>query len=217
MAKVGTETPALGLSEAELRRELERELIQSPRAEGGVRPVHAIPTASPASSPRITCASPSSSGRPACGCRESDESPEPFPTPGEPLACLGTPFPRSRAFAPRARWQPSQTRMATRRRGRGKPTPKPTPATTKSMVRISAATRTTITSRACARAAKPRRAQAASGSLPIEAARDYVAGSARACSQGCVAGRAGRTRPPRSRPRAAALRPPPPRSPAPAR
>ena len=42
MAKADTETPTLGLSEAELRRELERELIQSMRAEGGVPTVHAI-------------------------------------------------------------------------------------------------------------------------------------------------------------------------------
>lgn len=42
MATADTEVPRLGLSEHELRRELERELIQAMRAEGGVPTVHAI-------------------------------------------------------------------------------------------------------------------------------------------------------------------------------
>ncbi len=42
MAKADRPSPTLGLSEAELRRELERELIQAMRAEGGVPTVHAI-------------------------------------------------------------------------------------------------------------------------------------------------------------------------------
>jgi len=37
-----TDVGTLGLSEAELRRELERELIQAMRAEGGAPTVHAI-------------------------------------------------------------------------------------------------------------------------------------------------------------------------------
>jgi len=42
MATAETELPKLGLSEQELRRELERELIQAMRAEGGAPTVHAI-------------------------------------------------------------------------------------------------------------------------------------------------------------------------------
>jgi len=42
MAKSATHDPVLGLSEAELRREFERELVQAMRAEGGAPTVHAI-------------------------------------------------------------------------------------------------------------------------------------------------------------------------------
>lgn len=42
MAGAESEVPMIGLSEQELRRELERELIQAMRAEGGVPTVHAI-------------------------------------------------------------------------------------------------------------------------------------------------------------------------------
>jgi hypothetical protein len=42
MTTPATQDPVLGLSEAELRHELERELVQAMRAEGGAPTVHAL-------------------------------------------------------------------------------------------------------------------------------------------------------------------------------